>query len=523
MPNRQPHLLYIDDDPALCRLVEVGFRRLGYRVSTAGTGADGIEKLQPGHDVDVVALDHHMEGLTGLETLALIQHLPDPPPVVFVTGEAEGRVAISALKAGAADYVIKEASDDFQVLLQAAIATAVEMQRQRRLRERAEAELLASRDRFEALANERAMLIHEVNHRVSNSLQLIASLLLVQSSAQQDTRSAEILLDAYKRVTAVGNVHKRLYKSDDVRFVDMADYLRGLVEDLRHSIEQKKTTLQFLASETRISTDIAVPVGVIVTELVLNAMKYAYGNEGGPIRVSAERSGSRITFVVEDDGVGIAEDEWRRGRGIGNRIVVAMTEKIGGRLSVSGGKRGTRVEIAFESEDPVATDDEAQRDSASVLIVADSVTGRRPAIEADHTAIGRLLLVEDDPMMRGVVAGNLEALGFVVIEAASALEARRCFHGAPDIRAALIDVGLPDARGDLLALELRQQAASLPVILATGYDEKTFAERFGADPATRVLPKPYSIEALVAALQALGISQVPPPQTGELARPSRLN
>src|SRR3546814_15763939 len=84
------------------------------------------------------------------------------------------------------------------------------MQRQRRLRERAEAELLDSRDRFEALANERAMLIHEVNHRVSNSLQLIASLLLVQSSAQQDTRSAEILLDAYKRVTAVGNVHNQI-------------------------------------------------------------------------------------------------------------------------------------------------------------------------------------------------------------------------------------------------------------------------------------------------------------------------
>src|SRR3546814_758139 len=212
-----------------------------------------------------------MDGLNGLETLALIQHLSDPPPVVFVTGEVEGRVAISALKAGASDYVIKEASADFQVLLQAAIASAVEMQRQRRLRERAEAELLDSRDRFQALANERAMLIHEVNHRVSNSLQLIASLLLVQSSAQQDTRSAEILLDAYKRVTAVGNVHKRLYRSDDVRFVDLADYLRGLVEDLRQSVDQKKTTLQFLASETRISTDIAVPVGVIVTEQIGSA------------------------------------------------------------------------------------------------------------------------------------------------------------------------------------------------------------------------------------------------------------
>jgi two-component sensor histidine kinase/CheY-like chemotaxis protein len=506
MPNRQPHLLYIDDDRGLCRLVEIGFRRLGYRVSLAGSGAEGIEKLQAGHDVDVVALDHHMEGLNGLETLALIQHLPNPPPVVFVTGEVEGRVAISALKAGAADYVIKEASADFQILLEAAIATAVEMQRQRRLRERAEAELLASRDRFEALANERAILIHEVNHRVSNSLQLIASLLLVQSGAQQEPQAAEILLDAYKRVTAVGNVHKRLYRSDDVRFVDLADYLRGLIEDLRQSVDQRRNTLQFLASETRIGTDIAVPVGLIVTELVLNAMKYAYGDEGGPIRVSAERNGRSIVFVVEDDGIGISEEVWRRGRGIGNRIVVAMVEKIGGLITVSGA-RGTRVEITFESDDPAAADGMATRDSASVLIVADSIPGeRRYEQAAAGGPIGSLLLVEDDPMMRTVVAGNLEALGFTVIEAASAADVRSCLAAASDIRAALIDVGLPDARGDQLVVDLRQRLPGLPVILASGYDEKTLAERFQADPMTLILPKPYSIEALTAALQALAIA-----------------
>lgn len=520
MPNRQPHLLYIDDDAGLCRLVEIGFKRLGYRVSVAGTGADGIERLQGSHDIDVVALDHHMDGLNGLETLALIQHLTNPPPVVFVTGEVEGRVAISALKAGAADYVIKEASADFQLLLEAAIANAVEMQRQRRLRERAEAELRASRDQFEALANERAMLIHEVNHRVSNSLQLIASLLLVQSGAQQDPGSAEILLDAYKRVTAVGNVHKRLYRSDDVRFVDLADYLRGLIDDLRQSTDQKKNTLQFLASETRIGTDVAVPVGVIVTELVLNAMKYAYGEDGGQIRVSAERTGRTITFVVEDDGVGISEEEWRRGRGIGNRIVVAMAEKIGGRLLVAGGHRGTRVEISFESDDPMQTGNAQAHDAASVLIVADSVTKDRPVKPAGIGAMGSLLLVEDDPMMRMVVAGNLEALGFSVIEAASAGEAQARFGELAEIGIALIDVGLPDMRGDQLAAELRRQAPSLPIILASGYDEKSLAVQFGADPMTRILPKPYGIEELTAALQALGVAlpRMAPPDQPSLAR-----
>src|SRR3546814_3331172 len=79
-------------------------------------------------------------------------------------------------------------------------------------------------------------------------------------------------------------------------------------------------------------------------------------------------------------------------------------------------------------------------------------------------------------MLRSVVAGNLEALGFTVIEAGSAAEARRCFAETTDIRAALIDVGLPDARGDLLAAELRQELADLPVILATGRSEEHTSE-----------------------------------------------
>lgn len=509
----RPRLLYIDDDPGLGRLVQKDFERNGFVVELVGTGKAGVERLQSEPAIDVVALDHHMPDQVGLDTLALIARLPDPPPVVYVTGESEGRIAVAALKAGAADYVIKDASPEFLTLLRAAIDGALEGRRQKFLREQAEAEVRAARDRFEALANERAVLINEINHRVSNSLQLIASLLQVQSAAQSDMKSAQTLLDAYKRVAAVARVHNRLYSSPNVRFVDLADYLCGLVEDLRQSADRGGQSLQFLASQTRIGTDFAIPIGLIVTELVINALKYAYPAGDGPIRVKAERSNDLITVQVEDDGVGVAEANWRKGKGIGNRIVLAMVEKIGGALSIETRPSGTCITITFTAADPAPELDNIGDSMTSVLVIADSL-GRAETGEAgnDDAEQPRLLLIEDDALMRMVVAGNLEALGFRVEEAGSGAEARAIWQQATDIRAVIVDVGLPDCRGDQLASEFRSQAPHMPIVLATGYDEKVVAPGFIGSRFSRILSKPYDDFALVGTLQSLGVagSGMPP-------------
>jgi two-component sensor histidine kinase len=513
MTNERPHLLYIDDDPGLGRLVQKEFERNGFSVELLGSGRAGIERLQKGGDVDVVALDHHMPDQIGLDTLAQIARLPNPPPVVYVTGESEGRVAVAALKAGAADYVIKDASPEFLTLLRAAIESALEGRRQKYLREQAEAEMRAARDRFEALANERAVLIREVNHRVSNSLQLIASLLQVQSAAQSDMRSAHTLLNAYKRVSAVARVHKRLYTSADVRFVDLADYLCGLVEDLRQSADQGGRSLQFLASQTRIGTDFAIPIGLIVTELVINAFKYAYPTGEGPIRVKAERSGDLITVQVEDDGIGVTEGDWRRGGGIGSKIVLAMVEKIGGALNIETRPSGTCITVTFTAADPAPELDAVGDSLTSVLVIADSL-GRSMATAAEDAADFDppvLLLVEDDPLMRMVVAGNLEAAGFRVEEAGSGMEARAIWQKTGGVDAAIIDIGLPDCRGDQLASEFRVSAPHLPIILATGYDEKVVAPGFIGSRFGRVLAKPYDDAAMLKTLEALGLHGGPTP------------
>ena len=112
MTQTTPTLLYIDDDETLARLVERGLTRQGYEVVHAASGQQGLERLAQG-GIDVIALDQYMPGLDGLETLEQILKIPDAPPVVFVTASQDSAIAVTALKAGAADYLVKDVRGDF--------------------------------------------------------------------------------------------------------------------------------------------------------------------------------------------------------------------------------------------------------------------------------------------------------------------------------------------------------------------------------------------------------------------------
>ncbi len=139
MPHRNARILYIDDDPGLCRLVQKEMQRRGYSVEIALDGASGVARIAQG-GIDIVALDHYMPSQDGLETLACIRNLPHPPPVIYVTATQDGQVAIAALKAGAVDYVAKDANGEFPALLQRAIEAALDAVLLRRAKEAAEAE-----------------------------------------------------------------------------------------------------------------------------------------------------------------------------------------------------------------------------------------------------------------------------------------------------------------------------------------------------------------------------------------------
>lgn len=345
-------LLFIDDDPAFARLAARALLRHGFRVTHAAGGAEGLDALDRADaedaPYDAITLDHVMPGLGGPQTLEAICARETPPPVIYVTGANEGRVAVAALKSGAADYILKDASADFFELLARTIDQAIEAQQLRRAARRQEAEVRAARDRAE-------LLLKEVNHRVANSLALVSSLAHLQASATSVPEAREALLAFQRRVLAVAQVHRRLYTSDDVTRVSLDVYLEGLVEQLHASFASDchVTALRLSAEPVTLPTDRAISLGVIVSELIANACKYAYPEPpGGEVRIRLARAASGgVRLTIEDDGVGLpGAAAAPRGTALGGRIVSAMARAVKAEIGQGrSGSGGARIDLTFEA------------------------------------------------------------------------------------------------------------------------------------------------------------------------------
>ena len=333
-------VLYIDDDAGLRRLAERALTRRGFDVTLAETGADGVAAAKDG-GFDVVAVDHYMPGMDGLETLRQLRLAPAPAPVVYVTGSEEGRIAIAALKAGAADYVVKTVGDDFFDLLANALGQVIERAALTRAKAAAEQALRASNARLEAL-------LREVNHRVANSLQLVSTLVSLQSNALGDDGARAALQDTQRRITAIGQVHRRLYSTHDVENVDMQEYLGALVDELAQtwSTVEAPRLVSLAVEPVRLPTDRAVSLGVIVNELVSNACKYAYApTAAGEVRVALRQRGDRFELAVEDDGIGLTPGAAPKGTGIGTRVIRAMAQSLQSAIVYEPGHRGVRATL----------------------------------------------------------------------------------------------------------------------------------------------------------------------------------
>lgn len=341
MPDTPPAILYIDDDEGLRRLTARALKRLGYRVETAGSGAEGVA-MAAAEAFDLVAVDHYMPGQDGLQTLSALKALAGPPPVIFVTGSDESRLAVAALKAGAIDYVVKTVNEDYFDLLGQAIAQALATGRLRREKDAAEAQLRETNERLQ-------MLLQEVNHRVANSLQLVSAFVHMQSRAlgEEDEAARAALDDTQRRIAAIAQVHKRLYTSASVEAVDMDDYLASLVEELGDtwSTPNAPRHIRLTAAPLKLATDKAVALGIVVTELVTNACKYAYpADSGGEVRVVLGDAGDGgFCLRVEDDGRGMPVAGTAQGTGLGAKLITAMAQTLKASIVYEPADRGVHV------------------------------------------------------------------------------------------------------------------------------------------------------------------------------------
>jgi two-component system, sensor histidine kinase PdtaS len=219
------------------------------------------------------------------------------------------------------------------------------------------AELTAALLREEGLLRDRADLLQcqdivaqEFEHRLVNSLQLIVSLLLMQSRAATTVEAAAQLAIAARRVGAFGRVHRRLHLLDHRKNVELQQYLQGLCDDLSGLVfpDGSGRTVIVEGAYVTLPTALGIPLGFIVSELITNSSKYAQGD----ITVRIERLTTACLVSVTDDGPGLPVDfSPAAGKSLGMKIIHALVKQIGGTLQFTLGDddRGTRVTVTFES------------------------------------------------------------------------------------------------------------------------------------------------------------------------------
>lgn len=193
---------------------------------------------------------------------------------------------------------------------------------------------------LEQALKEKTVLLNEVHHRVKNNLQVISSLLNLQSSHAEDPRVREILSESQNRVRAMALTHQLLYERKDFSRMDLGDYLDRLSQLLRgaHRGSPGRTDLRFEHAATPVYLDLerAIPCGLLVNELVTNAFKHAFPPpHQGEITIALTADGDQVTLTVRDDGVGLPSDfDLSSVKSLGLQLVPLLVEQLQGSLQI---------------------------------------------------------------------------------------------------------------------------------------------------------------------------------------------
>ncbi len=216
--------------------------------------------------------------------------------------------------------------------------TLTELRQGQRLRE-LNRQLGVSIAEKEALIAEKDHLLREVNHRVQNSLQLVQAFLGLQARAADNPEISQQLEEAQRRMSAVALVHRRLYQADQLETVDLARYLDELIGDMTGALGREwQQNIRLNLDPVLISADRAVHVGLIATELVINANKYAYGGQPGPLAIAIEEHRDKFRLIVADEGSWTEQTRI----GFGTRMMNAMVQSLGGTIEQTDNQPGLR-------------------------------------------------------------------------------------------------------------------------------------------------------------------------------------
>jgi PAS domain S-box-containing protein len=283
-------------------------------------------------------------------------------PVIWLPLTAGTRV-IGALGMWGAD--LKEGDLPALSIFSSQVAVALEVAQLYKAERQRTTELVDARERLETELTERRraeaqvvvslrekeVLLKEIHHRVKNNLQVISSLLSLQARHVQDQQVIGVLQESRQRIRSMALVHEKLYQSQDLTRIDFAEYLRSLASYLFRSYEltPRLVSLVVAADDVFLGIDTAIPCGLLVSELISNALKHAFPDGRGGEVLVAIRSGrdGHLTLTVSDDGVGFPEDlDLGNTRSLGLQLVNTLVSQIDGTIELDG-DGGTTFRVTF--------------------------------------------------------------------------------------------------------------------------------------------------------------------------------
>ncbi|MDX1942257.1 MAG: histidine kinase dimerization/phosphoacceptor domain -containing protein [Saprospiraceae bacterium] len=217
-----------------------------------------------------------------------------------------------------------------------------------RVRKKANNLLSEKNSQIQKALEEKEILLKEIHHRVKNNLQIISSLLSLQSRQIEDPKALEAIQEGRNRVNSMALIHKNLYQDEDLVGVDAADYIDKLTESLiaNYNINPNNITVKKDIDPLKLDVDTIIPLGLILNELISNSLKYAFtDNQQGELNMTLKRESKGLRLSISDNGQGLPPNfDIETLKSLGFRLVKAFTQKLEGVLSIRS-DHGTNVEI----------------------------------------------------------------------------------------------------------------------------------------------------------------------------------
>ena len=350
-------IMMVDDEPTNLKLAEAMLRTAGFQNLEMVQDARQAVACYRAAPADLILLDLNMPGRDGYAVMDEFRALNDPllPPILVLTAQSSRDHMLRALQAGARDFVAKpfdrgELLMRVRNLIDAQLAhrelhdqrNSLEQRVQERTAqlEQEMADRQLAQDAQSALLLEKEGLLREIHHRVKNNLQVIASLLRLEAARGAQTVSGAALNDMQGRIRAMALLHESLYSKGTYAALDLAVYLKQLAtQSLRAmTLHSGSVRLELHLESVRMGIDQASPCGLLVNELVSNALKHGFpSGHNGEVRVGLRVLDDQGTLKlsVEDNGLGLPEDfEAKRQHSLGLKLATDLARQIGGKLQI---------------------------------------------------------------------------------------------------------------------------------------------------------------------------------------------